>query len=238
MRQSPDIRTQPFSFSIPNVTTTPVAEFIPQWQDNMKPFYQRPDLGLNELVGAMPGKQYNAEMAYERLRDAVNRHTNWYQSGFDDGMGWTMDQVYSPFVASSHVMQASDGFSYGGDGRHAWMFIFKVKKAHVRNSKTVLNKIQVDFDRNWFDETSLGTAAGVYAKSERALDRLGTAIEGEFDSILYLHNVEGDDGLNGPDGANVKLPPPPSVDPVPAPGAPAQPPAVDPSVSPAPATGT
>ncbi len=204
MRQNLNARSRPFSFSIPNVTTTPVDEFIPSWQENMKPFYQRADLGFNVVVGAIGNQPYNAEMAYERLRDAVNRHTNWYQSAFDDGMGWTMDQVYSPFVASSHVMQASTSFAYGSDGRPAWMFIFKVRKSNVRDSQTVLNKVPVDFDRNWFDETSLGTEAGVYAKNERALDRLGTALEGEFDSILYLHNVGGDDGLNGPDGANVQ----------------------------------
>jgi len=260
MCQSKDVCNFPFSFKIPNVADSPVAEYMPQWQEKLKPFYQRPDIGFNELVGAGPGKQYNAELAYERLRDAVNRHTNWYQSGFDDEMGWTMEQVYSPYVASSHVMEASNGFSFGGDGRHAWMFIFKVKKSHLRNSTTVLNKIPVDFDRDWFDETSLGTEAGVYAKNERALDRLGTAIEGEFDSILYLHNVEGDDGLNGPDGANVKLPDSsqqPSGIPVsaaslfeafsqststsgdatqasPSQVDPAQPPAVEPSASPAP----
>ena len=44
-----------------------------------------------------------------------------------------------------------------------------------------------DFNRHWFDETSLGTNG--LADSEHALDRLGTALEGEMDSILYLHNL-------------------------------------------------
>lgn len=193
-------KQEPFSFSIPGVTNVAVAEMMPEWLGNKVPFYERPDMGFNSIVRTGTNT-YDVNTSYERLRDAVNRHTNWYQSGFDDGMGYTMDQVYSPLVASSHVMAASNGFSYGGDGRHAWMFIFKVKKSRIRDTNTVLAGAPIDFDRNWFDETSLGTTAGVYAKSERALDRLGTAIEGEFAAILYLHNVEGDDGLNGPDGA-------------------------------------
>ncbi len=39
----------------------------------------------------------------------------------------------------------------------------------------------------WLDETSLGTTD--LAKEEGAFDRLGTALEHEQDSILYLHNI-------------------------------------------------
>ncbi len=39
----------------------------------------------------------------------------------------------------------------------------------------------------WFDETSFGDTS--LANSEKAWDRLGTALEGELDSILYLWNV-------------------------------------------------
>ena len=45
----------------------------------------------------------------------------------------------------------------------------------------------------WFDETTFGTTG--LAKSERAWDRLGTALEDEFDSILYLHNICSDGRL-------------------------------------------
>lgn len=182
--------TSPFGFSL-SAENGVLKDFIPEWSVKQGVYYARPDLGFNELVSQGTSK-YDAGLAYERLRDAVNRHTNWYQSAFDDGMGFKMDQVYSPFVASSHIMNASNGFATGSDGRKAWMFIFKVKFANVRDSKTTAEGLPVNFDTNWFDETSLGTAAGTYAKSERAMDRLGTAIEGEFDSILYLRHIQGD----------------------------------------------
>jgi hypothetical protein len=188
--------SQPFAFGLPSQTADKLTDMIPTWLSNLSSYYVRGDMGFNDVVGLNTGA-YDVNLAYERLRDAVNRHTNWYQSAFDDGMGYKMEQVYSPYVASSHVMAASNGFASGRDGRHAWMFIFKVKKSNIRDTSTVLKGMPVDFDMNWFDETSLGTDAGVFAKNERALDRLGTPIEGEFDSILYLHNVEGDDGLNG-----------------------------------------
>ena len=52
----------------------------------------------------------------------------------------------------------------------------------------------------WFDETSFGTTG--LAKNEHAWDRLGTAMEGEYDSIVYLHNITKtqeikDDGMAG-----------------------------------------
>jgi hypothetical protein len=60
------------------------------------------------------------EFVQKRLRDAVDRHTDWYASGYDNGQGDIMDgaavkgmaknQAYSPFVASSYEMSASDGF--------------------------------------------------------------------------------------------------------------------------------
>lgn len=65
----------------------------------------------------------------------------------------------------------------------------KVKYASAYDTQSILDRKPVDFDRNWFDETSLGTAGGVYPKNESAMDRLGAALEGEFDSVLYLPEV-------------------------------------------------
>ena len=91
-------------------------------------------------------------------------------------------------------MSASDAFTAPGttvnapaDGCKHWMFVFKLKKSQWYNTLTIKSKTPVDFNTNWFDETSLGTNG--LADSERALDRLGTALEGEMDSILYLHKL-------------------------------------------------
>ncbi len=67
------------------------------------------------------------------------------------------------------------------------MFVFKLKLDQWYNTKSIIDRKPVNFSQNWFDETSLGTNG--LANSERALDRLGTALEGEMDSILYLHNI-------------------------------------------------
>ncbi|MCC6137977.1 MAG: hypothetical protein IT287_05050, partial [Bdellovibrionaceae bacterium] len=58
----------------------------------------------------------------------------------------------------------------------------------------IQNNEPLDFDKMWFDETSFGVSG--LADSEHAWDRLGTAQEEEFDSILYLVNV-GDGGYEG-----------------------------------------
>jgi hypothetical protein len=193
---------RPLDFSFDGTTkylTTDSANLLPGY--DLSSQWELPDFGFNSIVGVGTSK-YNQTLHYERLRDAVNRHSNWYNSAFDDGMGWSMTQVYSPLVASSHQMSASNGFASGPDGRLAWMFVFKVKKTNYYNTDSVKNGLKVNFDTHWLDETSLGTAVGVYTKGERAFDHLGTALEGEFDAILYLHNLDysgvSDDSIAAP----------------------------------------
>lgn len=140
---------------------------------------------------------------FERLRNAVNRHTNWYASAFNDELGHSKssrEQAYSPFVASSYEMSKSNGFTEcgltvacKGDGRKAWMLIFRVHKDNWYTTRSLRNQQVIDFDRMWFDETSFGTDS--LADEERAWDRLGTALEHELDSILYLHNLEAGTGI-------------------------------------------
>ena len=63
-------------------------------------------------------------------------------------------------------------------------------KGGLRRKKTL------DFDKIWLDETSFGTDR--LADAERAFDRLGTAIEGEFAEIIYLKNLAaGNNSENG-----------------------------------------
>lgn len=150
-------------------------------------------LGLTEMA------DYKSEdgrfFVFNRLRNAVNRHTNWYQSGFNDGRGLVRGQAYSPFVASSYEPHESNAFTAPGytvqgdaDGRKYLMYVFRVPIANWVHSLTVKSGGAINFDTAWLDETSLGDTS--LAEKEKAFDRLGTALEGEFDSILYLHNIE------------------------------------------------
>lgn len=168
-------------------------DFVKSWEAQKDVFWKRPDLGFNSLTG-LGSKSADKGFAYERIRDAVNRHTDWYASGYDDGSDKLRDQAYSPFVASSYEMSASDGFTAPGvtvqspaDGCKHWMFVFKLKKDQWYNTHSVQNKVPVNFNYHWFDETSFGT--NNLADSEHAFDRLGTTLEGETDVILYLHKL-------------------------------------------------
>jgi hypothetical protein len=163
------------------------------WKNNKTSFWQRSDLGFNQITN-LGLSSVNKEKAFEKLRNSVNRHTDWYNSGYNDLVGAEKTEAYSPFVASSYEMNASNGFTSPGmtvqspaDGCKHWMFVFKIKKDQWYSTQSIVENKPVDFNKNWFDETSLGTNA--LADSERALDRLGTTLEGEMDSILYLNNI-------------------------------------------------
>ncbi|MBI4406112.1 MAG: hypothetical protein HY537_18280 [Deltaproteobacteria bacterium] len=172
-----------------------VDDMLSAWK-KIKGAWTKPDMGFNDLMHlGNEDEEGDVEFAYTRLRDAVNRHTNWYHSAFDDGRGLSRNQAYSPFVASSYEMSQSDNFTQPGttvdapsDGRKHWVFVFRVRQSDWYHTQKLANSDEVDFDRMWFDETSLGTDG--LAKSERAWDRLGTALEYELDSILYLHNIK------------------------------------------------
>ncbi len=158
----------------------------------------RGDLGFNDLF-RLDGKRRSvteARPAWRRLRDAVNRHTDWYASGYNDGLpdGMMRGQAYSPFVASSYEMSKSDAFVAAGytvpgvgDFRRHWMYVFKVKRSNWYRQLDLLRGKKINFDRHWLDETTLGT--NHLAKEERAFDRLGSPAEKEFDTIIYLHNL-------------------------------------------------
>ncbi len=180
--------SKPFEFKI---NGQQYKEFISGWSQPTS--WPKSDIGYNELF-ALGTSKPDYKTAYERIRDAVNRHTDWYSSGFDDGMGMLREQAYSPFVASSYEMSASNGFTSPGvtvksasDGKKHWMFVFRVKKQNWYNTASLAENKLIDFDKHWFDETSLGTNG--LAKSEHAWDRLGTPLEDEMDSIIYLHNI-------------------------------------------------
>lgn len=171
--------------------------------------YGKSSMGL-ELLAGSAGFDNVSEFIHSRLAMAVDRHTDWYESYYDDAMEQGTDKaMYTPFVASSYEMSLSDEFAQCGntvscpDGartpaalrpellennRHKkFMFIFKIHKSKWYTPKSVAAGQPPDFDHHWFDETSFGETN--LADRERAFDRLGTPLEDELDSILYLYNI-------------------------------------------------
>lgn len=191
----------PFSFGFSETSTDgSLFDYNPNWL-GVPNAWNSPDIGFNGFTG-MGTDQADQERAYVLIRDAVDRHTDWYSSGYNDGNGTSKNQAYSPFVASSYVMQSSDGFTSCGttvqcppDGLKRWMFVFRIKAKNWYTPARIQNNEPIDFDKMWFDETSFGVSG--LADSEHAWDRLGTAQEEEFDSILYLVNVEYSDEGDG-----------------------------------------
>jgi len=187
----------PFAFGFTEQSNeNALFDYDSKWLDIQG--WNKNDIGFNQYTGLGSEKVSEAskQLAYELIRDAVDRHTDWYSSGFNDGNGVAKNQAYSPFVASSYVMSASDAFTTCGitvscppDGLKRWMFVFRIKAENFYNPNRIINNEAVNFDTMWFDETSFGVSG--LADSENAWDRLGTAMESELDSILYLINVEG-----------------------------------------------
>jgi hypothetical protein len=209
-----DAETRPYSYAYSLNATPKVDLQLAKWTElnastASEPAYSRADLGFNEIMGLGAGAAPDHGLAYERIKNAVDRHTDWYASGYDDGRGSTATEAYSPFVASSYEMSQSDQFTSCGvtipctsdhDDRKHWMLIFRIKRADWYTTQRLANGEPIDLGRMWFDETSFGTTH--LAKHEHAWDRLGTAMESEYDSIVYLHNITkghviSDDGVAG-----------------------------------------
>lgn len=186
----------PMSYGFDHTTPEEVNEFDTNWL-NIPGAWNSNDIGFNTFTG-MGSSTPSAPLVYELIRSAVDRHTDWYASSYNDKNGTLKNQAYSPLVASSYEMSESDQFTFCGitvpcppDGHKRWMFIFRVKAENWYTPARALNGEPVNFDTMWFDETSFGETG--LADSEKAWDRLGTPMEGEMDSILYLYNI-GDNG--------------------------------------------
>ncbi len=177
------------------------GKFLPGFEQRMGD----PDFGLAALSGKTGEAQ--KQFVFERIQRSVDRHTNWYASGYDRAPNlplahparFTINQAYSPFVASSYEMNQSNGFVNCGvtipcsgkeefDGHKQWMFVFKVRKKNLMRPEDIAaGNVTPDFRTTWFDETAFGDDR--LANSERALDRLGTVVEDEHSDILYLWNI-------------------------------------------------
>ncbi len=208
MNWRPQNQPSPYTFKYSQAAEN-LAEYVSGWDWKLN------DLGFN-AIAAKQAKPH--DFIYSRMRDAVNRHTEWFKSGFYNETAVEQTYVingeerktdpiyrndtYSPFVASSYVMTASDLFTnpeytigIPGDGFKHWMFVFKVHKDNWYTSQSVKDGKAINFDKMWLDETSFGYSR--LADEERAWDRLGTTMEEEFESILYLHNIKTDGQITG-----------------------------------------
>lgn len=176
------------------------SDYLREWTEALDAdpeLLHQEDMGFNSVFGLNDRIQSEKlPFAFYRLRYAVDRHTDWYQSGYDDDRGRAMNQAYSPFVASSYEPSKSNQFISCGftvacsgsnpDTRKQWMFVFKVHKDNWYRTQDLAAGKTVNFSKMWFDETTFG-ATGL-ADEERAFDRLGTPLEGEYAEIMYVHN--------------------------------------------------
>lgn len=159
--------------------------------------FSAPDFGLTALHNG------DRETLNKLLQLAVDRHTDWYSSGYDDEMPknrYSNTQAYSMLVAGSYEMEESDSFvspcytvpcdgnwaDYARKYKHL-MYIFKIHKDNWYTPESINADKPIDFDTQWYDETAFGDSS--LANSEKAMDRIGTALEPELDAILYLQNI-------------------------------------------------
>lgn len=192
----------PMSFSLMDAIVkqgSDLSHFMPELGNNFAAHWAASDIGFNTVFGIDGTSVADVDNAYQRLKDSVDRHTDWYASGYDDTVfepnkARVISQAFSPFVASSYEMSESDAFTAPGitvngpaDGRRQFMYVFKVHKDKWYNTTDLKEGKLINFETQWFDETSFGTTA--LADTERAWDRLGTPLEGEMETILYLHNI-------------------------------------------------
>ncbi|MCB9073576.1 MAG: hypothetical protein H6623_08135 [Bdellovibrionaceae bacterium] len=189
--RQPDLA--PWSFSFDVQSTEDIFSYDPRWLNLHSP-WNRHDIGFNEWT-RINTTQPKIDLAYEQLRNAVDRHTDWYSSGYNDKNGMIREQANSPFMATSYEMNESDSFTQCGytvdcpnDGLKRWMFIFRVKPENWYTPARLAQQENVNFLTMWLDETSFGNSS--LANGEKAWDRMGTCAEEELESILYLVHVK------------------------------------------------
>lgn len=159
-------------------------------------------LGLPDMGFMQTFTTFESRMA--RLNQALDRHTNWGPTGY-----YMLDAsdpsdtsprfigAYSPIVACSYDISASNGFATGNypstpvfeQGRTKWMFVMRFRTADYYSEQAMRDGRPIDFDRNYFNETSLSN--DYY--SERALDRFGwVPLEDMHANIYFVYGARGE----------------------------------------------
>jgi hypothetical protein len=175
------------------VTTDVIAGWDPE-------LYRETDLGFFQLVDT-----FEERMA--RFNQALDRHTNWGPTGYymreASATNAQPHQVkyigaYSPIVACSYDISASNGFASGDypttppfeQGVTKWMFVMKFRADHYYDEVKMRAGDPIDFDKHYFNETSLSNDYSV----ERALDRFGWVPGGDLHaSIYFVYGARGEE---------------------------------------------
>ena len=154
--------------------------------------YKDSDMGFFELVPSF-------EQRMARFNQALDRHTNWGPTGYymvdASPENATPSQIryigaYSPIVACSYDISASNGFASGDypttppfeQGVTKWMFVMKFRADHYYDEVAMRAGKKINFDTDYFSETSLSNDYYV----ERALDRFGWVPGGDLHANIYF----------------------------------------------------
>jgi hypothetical protein len=104
---------------------------------------------------------------------------------------------YTPFVATSYDVSASDTFARGNytstptfERDHTkWMFIIRFRASDYYNETDLKNGRTIDFDRHYLNETSLSND---YYR-ERGLDRFGWVPAADiYASVYFVYSSRGE----------------------------------------------
>jgi DNA uptake protein ComE-like DNA-binding protein len=170
--------------------------------------WNQPDMGF---MAAFP--TFQERMG--RFNQALDRHTNWGPTGYymldASNTGDSSPRffgAYSPIVAASYDVSASDFFvrrNYDSTdpfeyGQAKWLFVVRFPTSSYYNEQDLANGTPMDFDKNYFNETSLSN--DYY--DERALDHWGY-IEGE-EMYAQVYLTYGDRGQVPPTTSSVPAP--------------------------------
>ncbi len=152
------------------------------------------DFGLTSLREEAQGQ---TEEVLWRLKNAIDRHDDWYLSGFS-APTLNRKQAFSPFVAASTDIAASDfftspGFTLQTDLNPSYcvkhfMFVYKVAKTKVRSYDDLSQGgASIDFSQDWLDSPTLGSSA--FGGREMSVVRMAAPNPGEYEAILNLSSL-------------------------------------------------
>lgn len=182
-------------------TTGHSASWNPLW-------WESPDMGFMSAFTTF-------QQRMSRFNQALDRHTNWGPTGYymleASTPGDTSPRfygAYSPFVAASYDVSASDFFvrrDYPStdsfeQGRAKWLFVMRFPTAAYYDAANLAAGKPIDFDSQYFNETALSN--DYY--DERALDHFGYVEGAEMHAQVYL--TYGHRGENPPAPLTVPAP--------------------------------
>lgn len=195
----------PWELAASTPTTTGHAS---AWDPSL---WQSPDMGFLQTFTT-----FETRMA--RFNQALDRHTNWGPTGYymiDASLPTAAPNqikfigAYSPIVACSYDISASNSFASGDypttdsfeSGRTKWMYVMRFRASDYYSEKDLRDGREIDFFRNYFNETSLSN--DYY--SERALDRFGFVPPTDIYANIYF--VYGARGEQAPALTEIPAPP-------------------------------